>query len=273
MEVETPVMIAAPAPEEFIDAPSAAADKFLRASPELEMKRMLAAGYEKIYQIGPCFRAGEHGRRHRTEFTMLEWYEVGADYNDLMKFTAEMLAFVAERLCQSSVIEYCGCKIDFSRTPEILSVDDAYCRFSDTSAAEALKSDRFDEIMVTDIEPRLGLDRPAFLKDYPADRAALARLSTDGLHAERWELYLAGIEIANAYTELIDAAEQRCRFEQARFERKANGLKDYPEAALFMEAIEAGIPAAAGCALGVDRLAMIFTGAEDIAEVRFPAFE
>ncbi len=267
-EVETPVMIKAPAPEEFIEAPQAG-EMFLRASPELQMKLMLAAGFKKIYQIGACFREGEFGRKHRPEFTMLEWYDSGADYNDLLKFTAGMLRHLAVFTAGSSSVSYQGSVIDFSAEPEIITVKDAFLRFTGVTPEAAMEADRFDELMVTKIEPVLGRGRPTFLTDYPAARSALARLkASDHSVAERWELYLSGIEIANAYSELIDPAEQAARFEEAASARARGGYRPYPPPAEFLQAINAGMPESSGCALGIDRLIMIFTDADDISQVK-----
>jgi elongation factor P--(R)-beta-lysine ligase len=271
IEIETPTVIVAPAPEEFIEAPPTG-NKFLRTSPELEMKCLLAAGYEKIYQIGPCFRAGEYGKRHRPEFTMLEWYETNADYSQLLDFTAAMLKTTVHELCGTTKINYNSHCIDFSLTPKIITVNDAYKKFAGISVEQAIEQNIFDEIMVTQIEPNLGLTTMTFLKDYPASRAALAKTTeNDGnCYAERWELYLGGLEIANAYSELTDIDEQRQRFANATLERQKNGLHPYPEAHEFFAAMEHGLPKASGCALGIDRLLMAITDTDDIAQVRFP---
>lgn len=263
LEVETPVMIKAPAPEEFIEAPSAG-DKFLRTSPELQMKQLLAAGYEKIYEIGPCFRQGEFGRRHREEFTMLEWYEVGKDSNYLIGFTHEMLKAAAPQ----PVVEYAGCKIDLSLPPEIISVDEAYNKYCGKSPDQTLQDGDFDELMVTLVEPELGKDRATFLSGYPAERAALAEIGENG-RAMRWELYLGGLEIANAYTELTDPVEQRKRFEEAKVARDEANNTPYPEPEEFYKALDYGLPQSTGCALGLDRLVMVFTNAKDIDQARY----
>ena len=268
--IETPVMIDAPAPEEYIEAPSVNS-MFLRTSPELQMKRMLAAGYEKIYQIGSCFREGEVGQFHRVEFTMLEWYEVGANYTDLMNFTCRMLSSISETLFQSQCCEFKGHFIDFGNGYEQITVHEAFAKYTDTSPEQALADDSFDELLVDLIEPKLGLTRPTILKDYPAQCAALSRLKADNSTiAERWELYLVGIEIANAYSELTDPVIQRQRFAESIEHRRKTGYKEYPRATEFFEAIDSGIPESAGCALGLDRLTMIFTNSHTIADVVFP---
>ncbi len=252
IHVETPVRIAAPAPEEFIEAPRSG-NRFLRCSPELEMKRLVCAGFEKIYQIGPCFRQDEFGSRHREEFTMLEWYETGADYLDLLDFTASMVR---------SVIPL---------PVEKITVNEAYLKYTGLTAAQASEKDIFDELMVEKIEPELGRGCMTFLLDYPASRASLARLKPgDASVAERWELYINGLELANAYSELTDAAVQRHRFALECKARAVSGMAAYPEPVEFLEALECGMPECAGCALGLDRLAMILTDASDIAQITFP---
>jgi len=270
MSVESPIMIDAPAPEEYIEAPSVG-EMFLRTSPELQMKRMLAAGYEKIYQIGSCFREGEVGQFHRVEFSMLEWYDVGADYNDLMDFTFGMLCEINKVLNGSLQCEFAGNTISFDNGYDQITIHEAFEKYTDTTPEQALYDDSFDELLVDLIEPKLGLARPTILKDYPAKCAALSKLKeSNPAVAERWELYLGGIEIANAYSELVDPDIQRARFAEAVENRRKTGYKEYPEARTFMDAIDAGIPESAGCALGLDRLTMIFTDATQIADVTFP---
>jgi lysyl-tRNA synthetase class 2 len=250
-EVETPVRIPAPAPEPHIDCPPSG-DWFLRASPELQMKKLLAAGMERIYQIGPCFRAGEKGRRHSPEFTMLEWYRANADYSDIARDAEELLAEVLKR--------------DHADVQRI-TVREAYLRWAGWDPVETWDQDRFDFDMATKIEPNLPKE-PLFLTDYPAPAASLARLKSDDPRvAERWELYVDGIELANAFTELVDPVEQRRRFELAREERRALGEADYPLDEEFLDAL-ARMPPSGGVALGVDRLVMLACGASSITDVQ-----
>ena len=276
LEVDTPVLIPAPAPEEYIEG-IPAADGFLRTSPELQMKIMLCAisddtdGYNKIYQLGPCFRHGEHGRRHRSEFTMLEWYEAEIDYMQLAEFTTGLLRFVSQELNGVERLEYQGEIIDLSLPPQVITVRAAFKKYAGLELEEIAKNPDldFDEIMVSQVEPNLGRGRISYLIDYPADRAALARLKPGQPDvAERWELYIAGLELANAYRELTDPVEQRQRFEQACEERSKHGLISYPVADDFFQALDCGMPQCSGAALGVDRLVMIFTDSSDIAQIR-----
>lgn len=253
IEVDTPVRIAAPAPEPHIDCPQVAPVErptFLRASPELQMKKLLASGMARIYQIGPCFREGERGRRHNPEFTMLEWYRADADYIDILD---DMESLVSEVL---------GVSAPFDR----LAVRDAYRRWAGWDPFAEWDADRFDVDMAVKIEPSLPKS-PVFLMDYPPAAASLSRMR--GEVAERWELYVDGIELANAFSELVDPEEQRRRFELAREDRRRLGEADYPIDGEFLEAL-ARMPPSGGVALGVDRLVMLACNADGISAVRVP---
>ncbi len=267
IEVETPVKIAAPAPEEYIESVRSEGE-FLRTSPELAMKCLLSEGFQRIFQIGSCFRAGEYGRKHREEFTMLEFYAVGMDYLEQARFTADFIARAGMELFGRSSLNYQGQTVELAET-EFLTVKEAFLKYGGMSAEEATRRDCFDEIMVTGIEPELGRGHLTFLCDYPADRASLARLRSDdpGV-AERWELYICGIELANAFGELTDAAEQKSRFRSAQVFRKNAGMHEYPDAQEFFAALDRGLPQSSGCAMGLDRLCMIFTDSIEIGEVR-----
>ena len=267
-EVETEVRIPAPAPEEYIEAVSAEGG-FLRTSPELALKGLLAAGGERFFELGKAFRSGEHGRKHREEFTILEYYAAHWNYRRLAAFTAELFASAAREVCGSERIVFRGREIDLSNV-EYVTVDEAYRRYAGVSAFDADARGDFDELMVTKVEPELGRTGITFLIDYPADRASLSRLSAaDPRVAERWEVYVSGIELGNAFGELVDASEQKRRFAEAYKFRAEHGMKPYPEPTVFYEALERGIPEASGCAVGVDRLAMILCDADDIGEVRW----
>ena len=255
VEVETPVRIAAPAPEEHIDCPvvhgADGALTYLRASPELQMKKLLAVGMDKIYQIGPCFREGERGSRHNPEFTMLEWYRRNADYL--------VIADDFERLLRAVGGER------FAAPPRWLTVREAYREFAGWDPWQGFDQDRFDFDMATKIEPAVGEFGGVFLTDYPPQAASLARLRGDV--AERWEFYWGGMELANCFSELCDADEQTRRFENAREARRQLGESDYPIDAEFLSCLPQ-IGSAAGVAVGVDRLVMALTGAATLAETR-----
>ena len=269
LEVATAVKIPAPAPEEYIESVQCADGEFLRTSPELAMKRMLVAGMERIFQIGSAFRAEELGRKHREEFTILEYYAVQWDYRKLAEFTARMISHAAQTLFGQTQITYQGVPVDLGRHT-FITVDEAFRRYAGVSAFEADADGSFDELMVLKVEPELGKDCPEFLIDYPANRASLSRLSAaDKRVAERWELYIRGMELGNAFGELTDAAEQRRRFAEALKFRAEQGMLAYPEATDFLEALEKGLPQSSGCAIGFDRLCMIFCDSYNIAEVIF----
>ena len=268
LEVTTAVKIPAPAPEEYIES-VVSENGFLRTSPELAMKRMLCAGMERIFQIGPAFRAEEKGRKHREEFTILEYYAVNWDYRRLAEFTADMVSSAAKEIFGKTSIEYQSCPVDLGKHT-FITVDEAFRKYAGVSAFEADADGSFDELMVLKVEPELGRECPEFLIDYPAARASLSRLSSaDPRVAERWELYIRGMELGNAFGELTDAAEQRRRFSEALKFRAAQGMHAYPEATDFLEALEHGMPESSGCAIGFDRLCMIFCDSSDIADVIF----
>jgi len=266
LEIETPLRIPAPAPEAHIDA-QASGEWFLHTSPELCMKRLLASGYERIFQVCRCFRKAERGARHLPEMTLLEWYAVGWSYLDLMEQCEALIGFLAERMGHGLQLAYQGQVVALEAPWERLTVAEAFQRFGRMTARQALDRDCFDEVMGIDIEPQLGLDRPVFLYDYPARCGALARLKpADPSVAERFELYIAGMELCNAFTELTDPLEQRTRFETENRARDEQGRAAYPVAEPFLQALE-HMPPAAGNALGLDRLVMLFTDAACIDEV------
>jgi lysyl-tRNA synthetase class 2 len=198
---------------------------------------------------------------------MLEWYRTGASYFDLMDDCEALIRSVAAGIGLDGKVDYRGRDIDLGGAWPRISVREAYSRYAGTSMEQALREDRFDEEMVQAIEPMLGLDRPVFLYDYPAERGALARLKkADPSVAERFELYIGGVEIANAFSELIDADEQRARFVQEAAYRHSSGKTPYPFPERFLAELPS-IPPAAGIALGVDRLVMVLLDAASIDEV------
>lgn len=266
LEVETPLRIPAPAPESHID-PVPSGSWFLQTSPELCMKRLVAAGYDRIFQISRCWRDGERGSMHLPEFTMLEWYRAGTDYRGLMEECESLIGTVATLLGMGGTLNVMGSAIRLDAPWERLSVADAFDRYCGVTMEEALSNDTFDEWMVSSIEPRLGFATPTFICDYPADRGALARLKADDPSlAERFELYIAGIELANAFSELTDPLEQRNRFEQEKYSRESRGKSPIPLPEPFLGELHQ-LPPTAGIALGIDRLVMLFLNADSIDEV------
>ena len=269
VEVETAVRIPAPAPEEHIDCPPVVGGGYLRASPELQMKKLLAAGMDKIYQIGPCFREGERGSRHNPEFTMIEWYRRGANYLDIKRDLESLLEGLVVADSRSGRAE--GENI-------LLRVRNAYLRYAGWDPWEGdWDQDRFDFDMATKIEPAIKeLGGGVFLMDYPPQAASLAKLTTTlpttnnprpTTYAERWEFYWDGMELANCFTELCDRDEQKSRFEKAKEARKLLKEADYPIDSEFIDCLPK-IENAAGVALGVDRLVMVLTKMKEISAVR-----
>ena len=267
-EVETPVRIPAPALETHIDAPDSGR-AWLRTSPELHMKRLMAAGCTRLFQIGPCFRTGECGSRHNPEFTLLEWYRAGADYTDILRDTEAIFSRVFQTIAGSETFTYRGRRIDLTRPWHCLTVRDAFRAWAHWDPVADWDPDRFDFDLVSKVEPALPQDKPCVLTDYPAPAAALARLKPhDPDVAERWEVYVGGLELANAYSELCDPAAQRARFLEAAEARRRLGKEVYPLDEPFLAALEQGLPPCGGIALGIDRLVMLACDTKEIAEAR-----
>jgi len=274
LEIESPVRLSCPALEDYIDAVPAGVTygekQFLRTSPELHLKRFLAEtpeSVDKIFQIGSCFRLGEIGCQHQEEFTMLEWYRLRADYHDILREMQALVQQVVKRL--DIDVAFRGRKVSVLEEWEVLTVTDAFKKYARLSAEQAVKDGVFEELLCEQVEPNLGLDRPLFLIDYPASMAALARLSaTNPEVCERWELYIGGLELANCYSELTDAEEQRQRFLQTAELRRRDNREVYPIDESFMQALPR-LTDCGGVALGLDRLCMVLTDAETIDEVSF----
>lgn len=267
IETETPVRIPAPANEPHI-LPPPSGKAFLRASPELQMKKLLAAGLERIYQIGPCFREGERGARHAPEFTMLEWYRAPGSYREILEDLKRLCADACRAVHGGTTALFGGETIDFGGDWEEIPVREAYRKWAGWDPVAAWDAERFDLDMALVVEPALPKDRPCVLMDYPRQAASLARLSPDDPSvAERWEAYAGGMELANAFGELTDSGEQRRRFEAARAEKIALGETPMPLDEDFLSALDA-MPPAGGAALGVDRLVMVLLGTAEIDDVR-----
>jgi lysyl-tRNA synthetase class 2 len=270
-EVSTPAMVPSPGLDLHIDAFEVAggdrgAARWLMTSPEYQMKRLLAEGWRRIYQIAPCYRRGEAGPRHSSEFTMLEWYRAQAGMADVMRDTEQLVASVA-----GGVVRLGARSVDVSPPFERIGVCEAFARFAGwteeaTLEAAARDEDRYFRALVEQVEPALErLDRAVFLVDYPASQAALARKKpSDPRVAERFELYVAGVELCNGFGELVDAAEQRARFEADQRARVERGLPVYPIDERFLEAL-ARVPPSGGNALGLDRLVALVCGTTEIA--------
>jgi len=266
LEIDTPNRIPAPAPEAHIDAfPSG--EWFLHASPELCMKRLLSSGYPRIFQICKCYRGAERGERHLPEFTLLEWYRADADYYGLMEECEDLLLHLARVLSGGASLLFRGERISLEKPWARMTIRDVFTRYSPVPLEDALVSGNFDEIMAFEIEPRLPKEKPTFLYDYPVSLGALARAGrSDHTVAERFELYLGGVELVNAFSELTDPDEQKRRFELEKKCRLLRGGVIYPDPVKFLECLPQ-MPESAGAALGLDRLVMIFCDAEKIDDV------
>jgi len=281
MEVETPVASRATAGDPALDslkthwsgAGAGPQTLYLQTSPEFPMKRLLAAGSGPIFQICKVFRDGERGSRHHPEFSLLEWYRPGLDYRALMTKVAELVRHALGR--PELAVRRISYR-DLFRTHlglDPMHVDlTALRRAADQlPGCRELDLDRdgwLDLLLTRRIEPALARDRLIFVYDYPPSQAALARIRRDAEPvAERFELYLGGMELANGFQELTDPGEQRRRFDADLRERSARGLDPLPLDEAFLAALEVGMPEAAGVALGLDRLLMIATGSTHIDQV------
>jgi lysyl-tRNA synthetase class 2 len=275
---------------------------FLHTSPEFAMKKLLAAGEERIYAFSQVFRNRERGALHAPAFTMLEWYCAGAPYQALIDDCAAILSIAAGETGAKRFV-FRGREADPLAEPERLTVAEAFARHAGVDLVATLPlesgaepdrkglaaqstalglrvadddswSDLFSKILADRIEPRLGVGRPTILYEYPRGEAALARACPhDSRFAERFELYVCGVELANAFGELTDAVEQRRRFEREMAEKRRVHGEDYPLDEDFLAAL-AIMPPASGAALGFDRLAMLACGAERIEDVQWtPVFD
>jgi elongation factor P--(R)-beta-lysine ligase len=272
LEVETPVRVPAPGVDLHLDAIPAAGG-YLITSPELHMKRLLVAGLPRVFQMARASRRDELGVWHEPEFSMLEWYRAFAGLEAVIADTEQLLRHVAQSVSGTTQL--------FGATGQAYALDLPFPRITVreafrehagiADAVDLAHSDegRYFEILVNLVEPALAREpRPLILWKYPANQAALARLAPDDASvAERFELYLGGVELCNGFDELTDATEQRARFEQDSARRDSEGRPVYPLDEPFLSALTAGMPRAGGNALGFDRLLMLATGARDIADV------
>lgn len=280
LEVETPLLASAPVTDPHLQALSCryrgpgadeGRDLYLQTSPEFAMKRLLAAGSGPVYQICKAVRDGEAGRRHNPEFTILEWYRPGWDHHRLMDEIDALLAAIlgtrpGERLSYAETFErHAG--FDPHREPD-RALRARVAALGVRSAAGLGRDDLLDLVLTHLVEPRLGHCQPSFVSDYPASQAALARVRPgDPPLAERFEVFVEGLELANGYHELTDPAAQRQRFERDLEARRAAGLPEVPVDERLLGALEHGLPDCAGVALGLDRLLMLAAGTRDIADV------
>jgi lysyl-tRNA synthetase class 2 len=277
LEVETPLRVPAPGVDLHLDAISAFGG-YLITSPELHMKRLLAAGFPRIFQMARASRRDELGVLHEPEFSMLEWYRAFVGLEPMLSDTEQLLRAVAVSVSGTPrLFGATGQAYELERPFQRITVREAFREHAGIAdAADLAHTDekRYFELLVGLVEPGLAREsRPLFLWKYPANQAALARLSPeDSDLAERFELYVGGVELCNGYDELTDASEQRARFEADTSRRAALARPSYPIDERFMAALYGGMPRAGGNALGFDRLVMLATGAKELAEVMaFPA--
>jgi lysyl-tRNA synthetase class 2 len=280
VEVQTPLLVPCPGLDVHLDAFEIAggergAPRWLITSPEYQMKRLLADGWSRIYQVVPCFRRGEVGARHNPEFTMVEWYRAGASVEAVMADTEQLVAAATGGAARLG-----GRTIDLTPPFERLTVCEAFERFAGWSREQTLHAAAHDEdayfrAMVERVEPGIErTDRGVLLIDFPASQASLARRKPDDAAlAERFELYVAGVELCNGFGELVDPVEQRERLEHDQRVRRERGLPVYPLDERFLEAL-ARVPPSAGNALGLERLVALACGETAIAPfVAFTADE
>ena len=303
-EVETPCLVSAPGMEPHIcafesafvpEGGGAPHPLWLHTSPEYAMKRLLAEGWRRVFQLARVFRNGEVSATHNPEFTMLEFYRAGTDYRGIMEDLEALLSHCARELRGGTRLSRGGREVDLEPPFPRLAVAEAFaaragidlasCRGSAARLREAARArgidagpegepfeDAFFRVFLQAVEPGLGFPRPVFLVDWPSSLAALARLKRgDPRWAERFELFVGGLELANGFSELDDAAEQRRRLEAEQARRRQLGLPVYPIDELFLEAV-GRMPEAGGVAVGFDRLLMLLCGASSIEDVLlFPA--
>lgn len=315
LEIETPLFVRFPDPEPSIepfatslDLPNTKIAGYLTTSPEFSMKKILASGVGSIFQICKAFRNGEQpSTRHNSEFTILEWYRINADYTHIMQDCEDLLLFLLRYssaratntaapfqttdLTQDSTLTYQGKTYDFSPGWERLSVLQAFEQYAGIDESTFFDRTLFGaaaqkkgysveksttllelqtQLLVTEIEPHLGHNKPTFLYDYPADQAALSRKkASDPRFAERFELYIAGLELANAFSELVDPAEQESRLRSQQEERIATGRASWEPDGALIEALHEGIPPTGGIAMGVDRIIMLFADTADVSSTLF----
>ncbi|MEZ4359893.1 MAG: EF-P lysine aminoacylase EpmA [Kofleriaceae bacterium] len=289
LEVETPLWVRSPGLEIALD-PVPADGGWLITSPEFQMKRLLAAGLDRIFQVCRCFRNEEDGAQHQREFSMVEWYRAWEDLDAIAADVEQLVAAVCPVLEGRPVARWGGRAVDVTPPWPRMTVAEAFQRFAgfevvgDEPAAELARraraagvdlgdAEQWDDVFYTAfverVDPALAaLERPLLLTDWPLPLAALARQRADGAPVvERFEAYIAGVELANAFGELTDPRIQAARFSEELDARRTRGKAVYPADQRLLAALEEGLPPCAGVALGFDRLVMLATGARHIREV------
>lgn len=306
-EVEVPLLLPTPSTEPFLEVFKTQLlddlghkwDGFLPSSPEFALKKLLSAGSGSVFTITKSFRNGEgRSSRHNPEFTILEWYHTPGDYMTVASDFEELLIQINQTIRKlrgsdnqkTQSIRYQGKEYSLKAPWERISVADAFLKYAgiDTETMldrEKLKTESkkkgyqvdenstweemWNQIIANEIEPKLGVAGPTILYDFPVSQAALARLAKDPRFAERWEVYLAGYELGNCFSELTDWREQESRCKADLLERKKLGKTEYPMDEDFIEALKLGMPETGGIAVGVDRLVALFADTPSIADTLF----
>lgn len=303
-EVETPLMVQSPGTEPYLEVfestlltPGYEEKKaYLLTSPELSMKKLLCADMGSIFTICKSFRNGEGlSSFHNPEFSILEWYRVDADYTDVMQDCENLFLFILNKLKlnshESNMLEYQGASFDLSTPWERISVSEAFQKFAgvlqddmlDESKIVAIAKEKgyvvdenttweeaYNQILLNEIEPHLGKNKPTILYDYPASQAALSKKKdTDPRFAERFEFFIGGIELGNAFSELTDGHEQEQRMIEDLRLRKELGKVEYKIDTDFIDALKMDMPRTGGIAVGVDRLVMLFSNSASIKDTLF----
>lgn len=307
VETETPELVRLPGMEPYLDVfettfqpvahegiASQNEQMFLITSPEYAMKKLLVSGYENIFQVTKSFRNKEHlSSLHNPEFTIVEWYRAFSDYRKIMEDTENLVYELAVLAHGEGVLRYKDFVVDVKPPWVRMTVVEAFEKyagidqktFEDEKAFKKVAAEKgyavtsetsFDDafflIFMNEIEPKLGVEKPVLLHDYPVSMAALSKkCDRDPKYAERVETYIAGLELSNGFTELNDPAEQQSRLEYEHQERLKMGKQDYPVDQSFIRALQLGMPPSGGIALGVDRLMMLLTNTPDINQmILFP---
>jgi lysyl-tRNA synthetase class 2 len=308
-EVETPYLTGSLPPESYLEIfettllnrKRESRQAYLPTSPEPFLKKLLVAGIGNCFALTKSFRNTEDmSTTHNPEFTILEWYRVNADYTDIMNDCEELLTFInaylqrmdgGKQAAKPTELIYQGKTIDISHPWERITMSEAFRKYTGINLGQALEVEQmapiarkkgykvtkndtweelFHQIYFNEIEPHLGKGRPTIVYDYPAELAALSReKKSDPRFAERFEFYISGLELGDAYSELTNAEEQLARFKVESRERKRLGKISHPVDMDFIEALRVGMPSAGGIAVGVDRLIMLFADVADIADTLF----
>lgn len=299
-EVETPILIGNPPAESYLDVfQTTLLDRkriphpmYLSTSPEVPLKKLMVAGIGNCYSITKSFRNTEmQSRTHNPEFTILEWYRVHTTYRTIMDDCEAMILHIAESLNKSTVLTYQGKSFDLSKKWERISVQDAFMKWAHVNLVDFFNIEKareicskkgytvqtsntweelYNQIYLNEIEPHLGVDTPTIIYEFPGSMAALARKKpNDARFAERFEFYIAGLELGDCYGELTDWKEQETRFTDELKELKRLGKTTYDYDHDFIDALKEGMPESSGIAVGIDRLVMLFANVTHIADTLF----